>query len=92
MDPNYPLKIGHDYYPDASLKAKEEGRCIVKVRVSSEGIITDESIETSTGFPLLDEACLNAFKGQRLIPATENGIPVEKVVSIPVIWKLNATQ
>ena len=29
MDPKHPLKIGEEYYPDASKRANEEGRCIV---------------------------------------------------------------
>ena len=34
MDPKHPLKIGEDYYPDASKRANEEGRCIVLMTVS----------------------------------------------------------
>ena len=30
MDPKHPLQIGEDYYPDASKRASEEGRCIVR--------------------------------------------------------------
>jgi hypothetical protein len=36
----------------------------------------------------LDEACLKAVHGQRMLPATEEGKPVEKQVSIPIVWKL----
>ena len=66
----------------------EEGRCIVLMTVSAEGKITNESIQTSSGFPRLDEACLKGVHGQRMLPATENGKPVEKPVSIPIVWKL----
>jgi protein TonB len=88
MDPKHPLKIGEDYYPDASKRANEEGRCTVKVTVAVDGRITSESIEQSSGFPRLDEACLKGVHGQRVIPATEDGKPVEKTVSIPIVWKL----
>jgi len=88
MDPKHPLKIGEDYYPDASKRANEEGRCTVQVTVSADGKITNESIQTSSGFPRLDEACLKGVHGQRVIPATEDGKPVEKTVSIPIVWKL----
>jgi len=88
MDPKHPLKIGEDYYPDASKRANEEGRCIVQMTVSADGRITAESIQTSSGFPRLDEACLKGVHGQRMIPATEDGKPVEKTVSIPIVWKL----
>ena len=88
MDPKHPLKIGEDYYPDASKRANEEGRCTVQVTVAIDGKITSEKIETSSGFPRLDEACLKGVHGQRVIPATEDGKPVERTVSIPIVWKL----
>jgi protein TonB len=87
-DPKHPLKIGEDYYPDASKRANEEGKCIVTVTVSASGLITNEAIQTSSGFPRLDEACLKGVHGQRMIPATEDGKPVEKTVSLPIVWKL----
>jgi protein TonB len=88
MDPKHPLKIGEDYYPDASKRANEEGRCIVTVTVAVDGRITSEAIQTSSGFPRLDEACLKGVHGQRLLPATEDGKPVEKTVALPIVWKL----
>jgi periplasmic protein TonB len=88
MDPKHPLKIGEEYYPDASRRANEEGRCVVEVTVSVSGQITGEKIQTSSGFPRLDEACLKGVHGQRVLPATEDGKPVEKTVSIPIVWKL----
>jgi periplasmic protein TonB len=88
MDSKHPLKIGEEYYPDASKRANEEGRCTVQVTVAADGRITAETIETSSGFPRLDEACLKGVHGQRVIPATEDGKPVEKTVSIPIVWKL----
>ncbi|MDP9065840.1 MAG: energy transducer TonB [Pseudomonadota bacterium] len=88
IDPKHPLKIGEEYYPDASKRANEEGRCIVQVTVSVDGHISNETIQTSSGHPRLDEACLKGVHGQRVIPATEDGKPVEKTVSIPIVWKL----
>jgi TonB family protein len=88
LDPSRPLKIGAEFYPDASKRAHEEGRCIVQVTVSATGMITNESIQTSSGFPRLDEACLKGVHGQQVIPAMENGKPVEKTVAIPIVWKL----
>jgi periplasmic protein TonB len=88
QDPKHPLKIGEDYYPDASKRANEEGRCIVLMTVAVDGRITNESIQQSSGFPRLDEACLKGVHGQRMLPATEDGKPVEKTVSIPIVWKL----
>lgn len=88
MDPKHPLHIGEDYYPDASRRAGEEGRCIVKITVATDGRISNESIEQSSGFPRLDEACLKAVRGQRMKPATEDGKPIETTASLPIVWKL----
>ncbi len=89
-DPRHPLKIGEDYYPDASKRANEEGRCIVSMTVGADGTIKNESIQTTSGFPRLDEACLKGVHGQKMKPATEDGKPVEKTVSIPIVWKLTS--
>ena len=88
MDPRHPLKIGEDYYPDASKRNNEEGTCRVQMHVSASGAITDASIQQTSGFPRLDEACLKAVQGQRMLPATEDGKPVDTVVVLPIKWKL----
>ena len=45
MDPKHPLHIGEDYYPDASKRAGEEGRCIVRVTIAADGRITNAAIQ-----------------------------------------------
>ena len=60
MDPKHPLQIGEECYPDASKRANEEGRCVVQMTVAADGHIASEAIQTSSGFPRLDEACLKA--------------------------------
>jgi protein TonB len=88
MDPKHPLHIGEEYYPDASKRANEEGRCIVTVTVAADGRITNAAIQQTSGFPRLDEACLKGVKDQRMKPATEDGKPVETTVALPIVWKL----
>ena len=86
MDPEHPLRIG-DWYPDASRQLKEEGRCIVRITVAIDGRVAAETLQASSGSPRLDEACLKAFHGERMLPATENGKPVETTLDIPIDWK-----
>ncbi len=88
MDPKHPLKIGKDYYPDASVRANEMGRCVVRVTVAADGRIIAASIQARSGFDRLDQACLNAVRGQRMLPATEDGKPIESTASIPILWNL----
>ena len=90
MDPKHPFPNSEDYYPDASKRAGEEGVCQVQVTVAADGKITAQTIQTSSGFPRLDEACIRLVKaGGRLKPATENGKPIESTAVLPIRWKLS---
>jgi periplasmic protein TonB len=89
MDPAHPPRVGHDYYPKLSLLLREQGRCVVNITIGADGNTRDPSIKQSTGYPRLDEACLQVFVPGHLIPATEDGKPVEVTVGIPVVWHLD---
>lgn len=88
MDPKHPFHIGEEYYPDASKRAGEEGRCIVLAHVAANGNILDATIQTSSGFPRLDDACLKGVKGQKALPGMEDGKPVEGHFAFAIVWKL----
>ena len=88
LDPNYPLKVGGLYYPKESRKAREQGVCQVRMTVTADGLVKDLEIVKSTGYARLDEACLEAFRDEHLFPGTEDGVPVETKVTIPITWKL----
>src|SRR3984957_15137503 len=88
MDPKHPFKIGEEYYPDASKPAGEEGRCIVLAHVAANGNILEAQIQTSSGFPRLDDACLKGVKGQKALPGMEDGKPVDGQFAFAIVWKL----
>jgi len=88
VDPNNPLHIGEEYYPDASKRIGEEGACRVRLQVRADGHIADAQVVQSTGFPRLDDACLKGVIGQRMLPATEDGKPVDSETVIRIHWKL----
>ena len=87
-DPKHPLKIGSEFYPDGSVRAGEQGRCVVQVTVAIGGQVTHALLQSTTGFQRLDDACLNAVRGVRMLPATEDGKPVEKTTDLPIVWRL----
>ena len=59
-----------------SKRLNEEGLCKVRLTVDADGSVHDVSITQSTGYPRLDEACLEAFVHGGLLPATEDGKPI----------------
>jgi TonB family protein len=88
-DPANPIQVGEDYYPIESRKIREEGECRVKVHVDITGAVHDPEIVASTGFPRLDRACLSVLRAAHLLPATEDGQPVEATAVLPLIWSLS---
>lgn len=88
MDPRHPLHIGPDYYPDGAIRRGQEGRCVVQVAIGADGRIISSALQTSSGFPLLDDACLSAVRGQHMLPATLNGKAIESNASLPIVWQL----
>ena len=51
MDPRHPLKIGEDYYPDASKRANEEGTLHRAVTVAADGqVINSDRSSRAPGF------------------------------------------
>jgi TonB family protein len=87
IDPEHPLKLGQEFYPAGSRKTHEEGKCIVRVTVMPDGHIRNASIQASSGYTRLDQACLNAVRDGRMLPAVEGGKPVETTIGVPILWK-----
>jgi len=90
FDPQHPFKVGEDYYPPGAVRLGQEGRCSVQLTIAAEGKITAATLASSTGFALLDEACLTAVRGQRMRPALRDGKPVESRAVVPIVWKLKS--
>ena len=88
IDPANLPHIGEAYYPRASARLKEEGRCKVQVTVTAAGKIRDVSLTQSTGYPRLDKACLRAFESGGLLPAVADSKPVDATTEIPITWVL----
>jgi periplasmic protein TonB len=90
VDPRHPFPNSEDFYPDASRRAGEEGRCIVEFTVATDGRIANPEVKDSSGHPRLDEACIKLIKAApKLKPATEDGKPIESKLSVPIVWKLH---
>jgi len=62
---------------------------VVKLQVDEHGDIHDLQLIESSGFPRLDAACLAAMESGHLIPATHNGLPAAKEITIPIDWHLS---
>ena len=75
-------------YPAVAKQQQQEGRVILEVRVNKRGLPETIRIKRSSGFPLLDQAALNAVNRWRFKPARLAGIVIETVVDVPIRFQL----
>lgn len=78
------------HYPAMSKRLNEKGTVVVKVLVKSDGTAGDVELKSSSGYPRLDQAWLEAIKNCRFTPSTGNdGKPIDEWFSAPHAFKLN---
>ena len=75
-------------YPLAARRRGEQGRVLVRVVVSADGLAAAVSLVTSSGSPRLDDAALAAVRAARFTPATRNGHMVEGAAEVPIVFRL----
>ena len=63
-------------YPIASKRLKQQGTVVMALLVGLDGRIMDAKVETSSGFPALDDAAIKeALRSWRYTPGTKSGAP-----------------
>jgi protein TonB len=81
--------ISEEDYPDASLRAGEEGLTRVSIVIDTDGKVSACSVTASSGSTRLDEtACKIILRRFRYNPATQNGQPVQETRSLPIRWQI----
>lgn len=75
-------------YPIASERSREEGEVALLMKISAEGKAIDSKIESSSGFPRLDEASLKRSKSCVYVPKIINGNAVEDWTQFRSKWRL----
>lgn len=65
-------------YPDMAKEENIQGDVTVRITVGPSGAVLAESIQESSGNPLLDQAALKAAKESTFKPPTSNGVPTQR--------------
>jgi protein TonB len=77
-------------YPAASRRMGEQGRVVLRVFVSEEGLPSQVQVRTPSGFSRLDEAALETVKHWRFVPARRGKTPVAAWVLVPISFSLKS--
>ncbi len=76
-------------YPRLSKRAGEQGRVLMKVLVSVEGLPASVEVSKSSGYEQLDAAAMAAVKQWRFEPARKAGKALSAYVMVPLSFSLN---
>lgn len=77
-------------YPPMSRRLGEEGKVLLRVRVTAEGLAATVDIEKSSNFERLDEAARQAVARWRFVPAKRGEEAVEAAVIVPIVFRLDS--
>jgi protein TonB len=71
-------------YPAAAHRLKLKGTTLLRVLVGPDGRPQRVSVETSSGFRVLDEAALEAVRHWSFVPARQGDKPIAAEVNVPM--------
>ncbi len=77
-------------YPPLSRRLGEEGKVLLRVRVTAEGLPATVDLEKSSNSERLDAAARRAVARWRFVPAKRGDEAVESSVIVPVVFRLES--
>jgi bla regulator protein BlaR1 len=75
-------------YPDASIKANEEGTVTLGFLIGTDGKVVDSKVKKSSGHPALDKAAQVGIEKCSFKPETVNGKAVKSWMQMQYVWTL----
>lgn len=76
-------------YPQAAVKAKQQGRSVVGFVVRKDGTVSDVHITKSAGYAVLDEEAMRVVKAMPAWePGKQKGKPVNVKYNVPITFRL----
>lgn len=76
-------------YTEQSRRRGEQGKVLLLVQVTAEGVAAAVDIKQSSGFTRLDQAAVNAVRKWRFVPARRGAETVAATVVVPVTFRLD---
>jgi protein TonB len=77
-------------YPVEARRGGVEGTVTLRVWVAADGAATRVEVDRSSGHRALDDAAVGAVKNWRFVPARRGDEAVEGLVTVPLVFRLDA--
>ncbi len=94
--PVVPPRFNADYlqnpapaYPALARRMREQGRVLIRVLVSADGLPERVELKTSSGFPRLDASALDTIRSWKFVPARQGEQKVAAWVVVPITFTLD---
>jgi len=94
--PVIPPRFNADYlqnpapaYPPLARRMKEQGRVLIRVLVSIDGLPERVELKTSSGFERLDHSALETIRNWKFVPARQGEHKVAAWVVVPIAFTLD---
>lgn len=75
-------------YPPASKRLEESGAVVLRFLIGTDGQVMDAKVETSTGYPRLDQAAIRSLSQCHFKVGTLDGKPEQSWASLKYVWQL----
>jgi protein TonB len=79
----------HPDYPPIARRLGEEGKVLLKVRVTADGRAAAIDVEKSSSSNRLDDAAVRSVTRWRFVPAKRGDEAIEATVIVPIIFRLD---
>jgi protein TonB len=77
-------------YPNASRRLGEQGKVLLRVYVSAQGLAEKVELKLGSGFARLDQAAQDAVARWRFVPARRGDEAVSAWVQVPITFQLDS--
>ena len=79
---------GPPAYPQRERRFGREGKVVLCVTVRSDGAVGDVSVKVPSRYSGFNRSAVKAVKTWRFEPATKDGVPIESVTDLEVVFQL----
>lgn len=78
-------------YPNMSTRLGEQGTVVLRVLVKADGSAGEVEVKSSSSYPRLDQAAIDAVKTWRFNPAKIDGKAIDEWYQVPIPFKLQSS-